>query len=120
MSCEPRGRTCGARAGPERGAALGVRARRGRRHRSGDARAGGRRSDAVVHLVSIIVGGPADFERVMAQGTRDLVAAAREAGVRRFVLMSALGLGEETKELRRTTAPKWDMEQPSRAGASST
>ena len=35
----------------------------------------------------------------MAQGTRDLVAAARDAGVRRFVLMSALGVGEETKEL---------------------
>ena len=35
----------------------------------------------------------------MAQGTRDLVAAAREAGVRRFVLMSALGVGEKTKEL---------------------
>ena len=48
--------------------------------------------DAVVHLVAIILGKPADFERVMAQGTRDLVAAAREAGVRRFVLMSALGV----------------------------
>ena len=32
--------------------------------------------DAVVHLVSIITGKPADFERVMAQGTRDLVRSA--------------------------------------------
>ena len=35
--------------------------------------------DAVVHLVSIIAGRAADYERVMVQGTRDLVAAAREA-----------------------------------------
>src|SRR5205823_7024406 len=40
--------------------------------------------DTVVHLVSIITGRPADFERVMSQGTRDLAAAAKEAGVRRF------------------------------------
>src|SRR4051794_19907844 len=51
--------------------------------------------DAIVHLVSIIKGRPADFERVMAQGTRDLVAAARHAGVRRLVLASALGVSEQ-------------------------
>ena len=51
--------------------------------------------EAVVHLVAIIAGRPADFERVMTQGTRDLVAAAREAGVRRLVLASALGVGHE-------------------------
>ena len=33
--------------------------------------------DAVIHLVAIIVGRPADFERIMAQGTRDLVRAAQ-------------------------------------------
>ena len=33
--------------------------------------------DAVVHLVAIITGKPSDFERVMEQGTRDLVSAAR-------------------------------------------
>ena len=54
--------------------------------------------DAVVHLVSIIKGSRADFDRVMTQGTRDLVAAAQDAGVRRFVLMSALGLEESTKD----------------------
>ncbi len=52
--------------------------------------------DTVVHLVSIIQGKPADFELIMCQGTRNVVEAARAAGVRRFVLMSALGLNEET------------------------
>ena len=47
----------------------------------------------IVHLVSIIEGSPATFERVMAAGTGNLVEAARESGVRRIVLMSALGTG---------------------------
>ena len=67
--------------------------------------------DAVVHLVAIITGRPADFERVMAQGTRDLVAAAREEGVGRFVLMSALGVSERTKDTVPYYRAKWDMEQ---------
>jgi uncharacterized protein YbjT (DUF2867 family) len=67
--------------------------------------------DAVVHLVAIIRGRPADFERVMAQGTRDLVAAASEAGVRRLVLMSALGLDERTKDLVPYYRAKWAMER---------
>jgi NADH dehydrogenase len=68
-------------------------------------------ADAVVHLVSIIVGRPADFERIMAQGTRDLVAAARAAGVRRFVLASALGLDESTKDRVPYYRAKWEMER---------
>jgi NADH dehydrogenase len=67
--------------------------------------------DAIVHLVSIIVGRPQEFERVMAQGTRDLVAAAPEAGVRRFVLASALGLDEQTKDSVPYYRAKWEMEQ---------
>jgi uncharacterized protein YbjT (DUF2867 family) len=67
--------------------------------------------DTVVHLVAIIKGAPADFERIMAQGTRDLVAAAREAGVRRFVLASALGLDERTKDAVPYYHAKWEMEQ---------
>lgn len=67
--------------------------------------------DAVVHLVAIITGTPADYERVMTQGTRDLVAAAREAGVTRLVLMSALGVSEETKNLVPYYTAKWNMEQ---------
>jgi uncharacterized protein YbjT (DUF2867 family) len=66
--------------------------------------------DAVVHLVAIIKGSQADFERVMAQGTRNVVAAARDAGVRRFVLASALGLDERTKNAVPYFAAKWQME----------
>jgi uncharacterized protein YbjT (DUF2867 family) len=67
--------------------------------------------DVVVHLVAIIAGRRSEFERVMEQGTHDLVAAAEETGVRRFVLMSALGVGEETKDLTPYYAAKWEMEQ---------
>jgi uncharacterized protein YbjT (DUF2867 family) len=67
--------------------------------------------DAVVHLVAIIAGNPDDFRRIMEQGTRDLVAAAQEAQVRRFVLMSALGTSEETKNLVPYYHAKWEMEQ---------
>ena len=66
--------------------------------------------DAVVHLVSIIKGRPADFERVMAQGTRNLVAAAKSAGVRRVVLASALGVDESTKDAVPYFRAKWAME----------
>lgn len=65
----------------------------------------------VVHLVSIIAGKPADFERVMEQGTRELISAAGEAGARRFLLMSALGTGERTRELTPYYRAKWAMEQ---------
>ena len=67
--------------------------------------------DAVIHLVAIITGRRADFERVMAQGTRDLVRAAQEAGVGRFVLASALGLDERTKDQVPYYRAKWAMEQ---------
>jgi NADH dehydrogenase len=65
----------------------------------------------VVHLVAIIKGRPTDFERVMAQATRDLVAAAKDAGVNRFVLMSALGTTETTKDAVPYYAAKWAMER---------
>ena len=67
--------------------------------------------DAVVHLVAIIRGRPQDFERVMAQGTRNVVAAAQASGVRRFVLASALGLDETTKDAVPYYRAKWEMEQ---------
>ena len=67
--------------------------------------------DAVVHLVAIRQGREEQFKRVMEQGTRDLVAAAAEAGVRRFVLMSALGTSEETKDLVPYYGAKWEQEQ---------
>jgi NADH dehydrogenase len=65
----------------------------------------------VVHLVAIIKGSPADFERVMTQGTKDLVAAAKAAGIERFVLMSALGTSAATKDTVPYFASKWAMEQ---------
>jgi uncharacterized protein YbjT (DUF2867 family) len=68
-------------------------------------------AEVVVHLVSIRQGSDEDFRRVMDQGTRDLVAAAKEAGVRRFVLMSALGTSEATKDLVPYYSSKWEMEQ---------
>jgi uncharacterized protein YbjT (DUF2867 family) len=67
--------------------------------------------DAVVHLVAIIRGSRADFERVMTQGTRNVVAVAKEAGIRRFVLASALGLDERTKDAVPYFAAKWEMER---------
>ena len=56
-------------------------------------RAAARGVRTIVHLAAIIEGSPAAFERVMAAGTGNLVEAARETGVRRIVLMSALGTG---------------------------
>jgi uncharacterized protein YbjT (DUF2867 family) len=56
-------------------------------------RAAARGMRTIVHLVAIVEGSPATFERVMAAGTGNLVEAARETGVRRIVLMSALGTG---------------------------
>jgi NADH dehydrogenase len=70
--------------------------------------------DTVVHLVAIIKGSPADFERVMARGTRDLVTAARDAGVRRFVLASALGLDDQSKDAVPYYRAKWEMERATR------
>jgi len=71
--------------------------------------------DVVVHLVAILTGKPEEFRSVMEQGTRDLLAAARDAGVQRFVLMSALGTTEETKDLVPYYGAKWQMEQDVKA-----
>ena len=48
----------------------------------------------IVHLVALIQGRPDDFHRVMTVGTQNLIAAAKAAGVDRFVLMSALGTSD--------------------------
>ena len=78
-------------------------------------RAAAEGQDVIVHLVAIITGKPEEFRSVMEQGTRDLLEAARDAGVRRFVLMSALGTTEETKELVPYYGAKWQMEQDVKA-----
>jgi uncharacterized protein YbjT (DUF2867 family) len=68
--------------------------------------------DGVVHLVALPpFSNPETIERVMIQGTRDLVAAAKAAGVARFVLMSALGTREETLDVAPYYRAKWEMEQ---------
>lgn len=71
--------------------------------------------DVVVHLVAIRQGRAEQFRRIMEQGARDLVDAAKEAGVERFVLMSALGASEETKDLVPYYHAKWEMEETVRA-----
>jgi NADH dehydrogenase len=68
-------------------------------------------SEAVVHLVAIRQGSAEQFRRVMEEGTRELVAVSQEAGVKRFVLMSALGTTEQTKDLVPYYHAKWEMEQ---------
>lgn len=68
-------------------------------------------ADAVIHLVAILQGRPEEFERVIGEGTRNLVDAAREAGVRRFVYVSALGLNERSRETVPYYRGKWEAEQ---------
>jgi uncharacterized protein YbjT (DUF2867 family) len=67
--------------------------------------------DVVVHLVAIRQGRPEEFQRVMIGGTRNLIAAAKERGVGRFVLMSALGTTAQTKDLIPYYNAKWTQEQ---------
>jgi NADH dehydrogenase len=71
--------------------------------------------DTIVHLVAIRQGPREQFQRIMIDGTRDLLAAARDAGVGRFVHMSALGTSEETRELVPYYWAKWENEQQVRS-----
>ena len=73
-------------------------------------KAGLKECQAVIHLVGIIVEkGRATFERIHVQGTADLVWAATEAGIRRFVQMSALGSRPDAKSRYHRT--KYQAEQ---------
>jgi uncharacterized protein YbjT (DUF2867 family) len=65
----------------------------------------------VVHLVAILKGKPHDFERVMTRGTQNVIAAAKGAGIERFVLMSALGTTVTTKDVVPYFGAKFAMEQ---------
>jgi uncharacterized protein YbjT (DUF2867 family) len=67
--------------------------------------------DTVIHLVGIRQGRREQFQRIMVEGVRDLLAAAKDVGVRRFVHMSALGTSAETKELVPYFGAKWENEQ---------
>lgn len=67
--------------------------------------------EVVVHLVAIIAGSRADYDRVMTGGTQNVIAAAKAAGVRHVVLMSALGVSEQTRTLVPYYESKWAMEE---------
>ncbi len=71
--------------------------------------------DTVVHLVAIRQGKTEQFHRIMIEGTQSLLDAAKAAGVKRFVLMSALGTTEETKDLVPYYGAKWAEEQDVKA-----
>lgn len=66
--------------------------------------------ERVVHLVGIIQEGPgATFKAVHVEGTRNLIQAAKTAGVRHFFYQSALGTRPNAKsEYHRT---KWEAEE---------
>ena len=70
--------------------------------------------DAVIHLVGIIAEvGAQTYRRVHSEGTQNLLAAARVAGIRRWVQMSALGArAGAAAEYHRT---KWEAEEMVRA-----
>ena len=53
----------------------------------------------VIHLVAILQGRPADFDRIMIQGTRNLIGASKEAGIERLTLMSAIGAGDPANDI---------------------
>jgi NADH dehydrogenase len=66
--------------------------------------------DAVIHLVGIISEvGESTFEKVHIHGTRNMVAAAQQAGVGRFVHMSALGTRPSADSRYHQT--KWAAEE---------
>ncbi len=81
--------------------------------------------DAVIHLVGIIAErGTATFEKVHVTGTRNVVAAARQNGVTRFVHMSALGASlaapsdyqrskARAEEIVQASGMQWTTMQPS-------
>jgi uncharacterized protein YbjT (DUF2867 family) len=73
--------------------------------------------DTVVHLVAIRQGREEQFRRIMVEGTRALLAAAKDAGTQRFVYMSALGTSEATKDLVPYYGAKWQNEQDVRASS---
>ena len=70
--------------------------------------------DAVLHLVGIISEvGDQTFERVHTEGTRNMLHAARSAGIRRFIHMSALGT--RSNAVARYHQSKWRAEEAVRA-----
>jgi NADH dehydrogenase len=66
--------------------------------------------DAVIHIVGIISeAGAGAFENVHVRGTGNVVAAAKERGIKRFVQMSALGT--RPNAVSRYHRTKWEAEE---------
>jgi uncharacterized protein YbjT (DUF2867 family) len=96
---------------PEKGASLGCELAQGDMTDAASLRRAVEGADAVVHLVAVRQGKEEKFQRVMVQGGQDLLDAAAEAGVRRFLLMRALGTREDTRDLVPYYRAKWEVEQ---------
>lgn len=65
-------------------------------------------ADAVVHLIAILDGTDEQFQSINVGGTQNVLAAAEDAGVRRFLHMSALGVDAEHAGLTRYYRTKFD------------
>jgi uncharacterized protein YbjT (DUF2867 family) len=96
---------------PEQGASLGCELVQGDMTDAASLRRAVEGVEAVAHLVAVRQGKEEKFQRVMVQGGRDLLDAANEAGVERFLLMSALGTREENVDVVPYFRAKWDVEQ---------
>ena len=96
---------------PDKAASLGIELVQGDMTDAGSLRRAVEGVDAVVHLVAVRQGKEETFQQVMVQGGSDLIDAAKEAGVRRLVLMSALGTSEANKDLVPYYRAKWEVEQ---------
>jgi uncharacterized protein YbjT (DUF2867 family) len=96
---------------PDKAASLGIELVQGDMTDAASLRRAVEGVDAVIHLVAVRQGKEETFQQVMVQGSSDLIDAAKEAGVRRFVLMSALGTNEANKDLVPYYRAKWDVEQ---------
>lgn len=75
---------------------------------------GANEATAVVHLVGLLVEpGEETFEKLHVEGTRNVVGAMKQAGVRRLLHMSALGTGPNAASRYHQT--KWQAEEIVRA-----
>lgn len=69
--------------------------------------------DAVIHLVALRRGRPEEFERLHVQATRHVLAAAKAAGARRFLHMSAHGVERRGTPYQRTKLQAEELVQGS-------
>ncbi|MEE9591913.1 MAG: complex I NDUFA9 subunit family protein [Thermodesulfobacteriota bacterium] len=68
------------------------------------------RIDGIVHLVGILVEtGKQTFKTIHVEGTRNMVEACKEKGIRRYIHMSALGTRDGARSLYHKT--KWEAEE---------